>query len=254
MRYATLEERRQFYQLEFDVGRMREWLRKVVVSPRFAVVIGRHTGIFPYEYEEDLSTTILINHIRNFEELRGQILDFLPESVYYDQNVYRSGKVLGEEIAFDLDPENLTCPIHGSLEAKMSVGQGLSFCKLELNMLKGYALRLYDTLRETFSGIRLVYSGRGYHLHVADRDSYQWTYRQRRDLAGKLEKEGYPIDSWVTAGRLRMIRLPFSLHGMVSRIVLPLSIEELEEFDPVHDERCIPGFLRATSSYSSSVS
>jgi hypothetical protein len=39
--------------------------------------------------------------------------------------------------------------------------------------------------------------------------------------------------------------LPFSLHGMVSRVVLPLEKNELEQFDPVKDERCIPRFLRA---------
>jgi len=43
---------------------------------------------------------------------------------------------------------------------------------------------------------------------------------------------------------MRLIRLPFSLHGLVSRIALPLEKSELERFDPVNDERCIPRFLR----------
>jgi len=137
------------------------------------------------------------------------------------------------------------------LEDKMSRGQGLSFCRQELDMLKEETIRLYENLRETFSKISLVYSGRGYHLHVVDSDSFVWTYKARRDFARAQKKQGHPIDDWVTAGRLRMIRLPFSLHGMVSRIVLPLEPRELDTFDPVRDERCIPKFLGSTSSFPS---
>ena len=252
MRYAKLAERQMFYLREFDTKQVAKWLSHVIVKPRLAVVIGRHTGLYPKEYEENAATTILINRYRDFADAKTQILDFLPESVYYDQNVYsQDGKVLEEEIAFDLDPENLNCPIHGSLENKMRKAQGLSFCKLELDMLKEETFRLYERLRETFSKISLVYSGRGYHLHVVDRDSFLWTYKARRKFARLLKKQGHPIDDWVTAGRLRMIRLPFSLHGMVSRIVLPLELRELDTFDPIRDERCIPNFLRPTSSFPS---
>ncbi|MEJ2241047.1 MAG: hypothetical protein P8Y18_02750 [Candidatus Bathyarchaeota archaeon] len=51
------------------------------------------------------------------------------------------------------------------------------------------------------------------------------------------------IDKWVTSGSMRLIRLPYSLHGMVSRIVTPLKISELEDFDPLKDKRTIPKFL-----------
>jgi hypothetical protein len=44
---------------------------------------------------------------------------------------------------------------------------------------------------------------------------------------------------------VRLIRLPYSLHGMVSRIVTPLNVSELEGFNPIEDERCIPAFLKA---------
>ena len=59
-----------------------------------------------------------------------------------------------------------------------------------------------------------------------------------------MKKKGFAIDEWVTLGEMRLIRLPFSLHGLVSRIVLPLEKSEVERFDPVNDERCIPRFLR----------
>jgi hypothetical protein len=40
-----------------------------------------------------------------------------------------------------------------------------------------------------------------------------------------------------------LIRLPYSLHGLVSRVVVPVEKGELGRFDPVHDKRCIPMFL-----------
>jgi DNA primase catalytic subunit len=250
MRYSTLAERKEFYAKEFDVNIVKHWLRHIVAKPRIAVVIGRHTGIYPRSYRKDASTTILINEYRDFEDVRTQILDFLPESVYYDRNIYDDeGKILGEEMAFDLDPENLTCPMHGSLADKMKRRQGLGFCELELMMLRERTIHLCDVLRETFSHIRVVYSGRGYHLHIADKDVLVWSHRDRRKFASQLKSQSFPLDEWVTAGGLRMIRLPFSVHGMVSRIAIPLDIEEVADFDPVRDKRCVPGFLRATFSF-----
>jgi DNA primase catalytic subunit len=58
-----------------------------------------------------------------------------------------------------------------------------------------------------------------------------------------VKEKGFGIDEWVTAGEMRLIRLPYSLHGLVSRIVVPVEKSELERFDPVSDERCIPKFL-----------
>jgi len=59
-----------------------------------------------------------------------------------------------------------------------------------------------------------------------------------------MKNEGYPIDEWVTTGGMRLIRLPYSLHGMVSRVVVPLTIGQLERFDPLRSSICIPRFMR----------
>jgi len=248
MRYSTLEERRLFYESEFNLDGVVKWVRGWRGKLVFAVVIGRHTRIFPEKYRDDASTTILIDEFVDLEDVRGQILEFLPEAVYYDRNVYGGdGKVVGQELAFDLDPENLYCPIHGSLEDKMKRRQGLSFCEIELKMVKDEAKRLYEELEEVFSQLKIVYSGRGFHIHVWDEEVFGWDYREREDFAKHLMEEGYKIDSWVTSGGMRLIRLPYSLHGMVSRICLPVEKEELAAFDPVEDERCIPVFLKSRS-------
>jgi DNA primase catalytic subunit len=244
LRYSTLEERRQFYTAEFDAAKVAQWFEKCMGKVKFAVIIGRHTRIYPEKYREDSDTTIIINEYHGLGEVQEHIVEFLPESVYYDRNVYdENDRKTGQELAFDLDPENVTCPIHGSLADKMKRHQGLSFCTLELSMVKKQAISLYEYLEKEFSKMRIVYSGRGFHVHVFDPRAYTLSDKERRELAQTVKKKGFGIDEWVTAGDMRLIRLPYSLHGLVSRIVVPVEKSELERFDPIHDERCIPKFL-----------
>lgn len=248
MRYATLEERKQFYTSEFNLQKIAEWFKDGLGRTKFAVVIGRHTKIYPEKYKKDIATTIIIDEYKNLEDLKLQILEFLPEAVYYDRNVYdEKDQKIGQELAFDLDPENITCPIHGSLADKMKKQQGLSFCELELQMVQREAMWLFDLLEDRFSNVRAVYSGRGFHLHVFDKQAYLLTTKERQEIAALVKKEGFHIDEWVTAGEMRLIRLPYSLNGLVSRIALPLNKVELQTFSPVNDKRVLPRFLEATT-------
>lgn len=245
MRYATLEERKRFYVEEFELAKVAAWFGDRLDYVKFAVIMGRHTRIFPEKYREDAGTTIIIDDYKSLSDVRDDIIEFLPEAVYYDRNVYdANGHRTGQELAFDLDPENITCPLHGSLADKMRRGQGLGFCELELQMAKEQVLGLHEVLSKDFKNLRIVYSGRGFHLHVFDDEAYGLREKERRNIARNMRKQGFAIDEWVTVGEMRLIRLPFSLHGMVSRVVLQLEKNELERFDPVSDERCIPHFLR----------
>ncbi len=244
MRYSTLEERRQFYTEEFNLPKVAGWLKEHKGRVNFAVIIGRHTRIYPEKYRKDASTTIIIDEYKDLNDVRGQIVEFLPEAAYYDRNVYdENQRKTAQELAFDLDPENITCPIHGSLADKMKRGQGLSFCKLELSMVKEQALRLYEFLENQFSKMKIVYSGRGFHIHVFDAEAYALNAKKRVQVAREVKEKGFAIDEWVTAGEMRLIRLPYSLNGLVSRVVLPLQKSELESFDAVSDARCKPKFL-----------
>jgi len=244
MRYATLEERKQFYTEEFSLEKVQEWLALLRGKVKFAVIMGRHTKIYPEKYREDAGTTIIIDEYNNLSEVQGDIIEFLPEAAYYDRNVYdETDRKTGQELGFDLDPENITCPIHGTLADKMRRHQGLSFCKIELNMVKEQAANLYEHLAKQFSNMKIVYSGRGFHIHVFDAEAYALSTKERRQIARKVKEKGFQIDEWVTAGSMRLIRLPYSLHGLVSRVVVPVEKGELEGFDPIRDERCIPKFL-----------
>jgi DNA primase catalytic subunit len=244
MRYSTLEERNQFYTTEFNPQKVVEWFSEWQGKVKLAVIIGRHTRIYPKKYRAYVSTKIVIDEYKDLEDLRQQVIDFLPEAVYYDRNIYDiNNRKVSQELAFDLDPENITCPIHGSLEDKMKRQQGLSFCELEFEMVKQKAISLYEHLKSRFLKVRAVYSGRGFHLHVFDHETYIWNAQERLEYAQQLKEEGFQIDEWVTSGEMSLIRLPYSLNGLVSRIVLPLEKNELKSFDPIHDKRCLPRFI-----------
>ncbi len=257
MRISSLNERRRFYSREFSVANMRDWFMGWQSPIVFAAVIGRHTGLAPKKYRRERGRTIVIDEYESLSEVKNYLIDFMPESAYYDRNVYNDweqarrtgndmiqlGRSFGQELVFDVDPENFTCPIHGTLEDKMRKHQGLSFCRLEFQLAQQEAVQLLEILSRRFSHINLVYSGRGFHIHVTDEETLFWNRKKRLTLVRSLTEKGFVMDEWVPAGGMRLIRLPYSLNGLVSRIAIPLARNELGVFDPIADERTIPKFL-----------
>jgi DNA primase catalytic subunit len=262
MRYSLLKERKTFYSGQFDIEKIGKWLGKHrdPMSTVFAVVIGRHTGIFPSRFKRFTKAPVVIDEYESLKEVQQTIVKFLPEGVYYDRNIYQDLGVcgrckksygncwgcegfLGQELAFDIDPENIPCPKCGTLAEKLAREQGLGFCEYELGVAKEQAIELNRELKKRFSSTEIVYSGRGYHVHVFDKGTQGMSREDRGELAREMRNKGYLIDSWITEGESRLIRLPYSLHGMVSRIVFPVKNEELPAFDPIKDRRCRPKFL-----------
>jgi len=250
MRAATLEERKRFY-TRFDIKKARDWIGRPLV---YAVVIGRHTDVYPERFHDDKNIPLIIDSYRSLADVKRLILDFLPEGFYYDRNYYKDLSLChtydlrnswgwenfaGQQLAFDLDPENVTCPIHGTLQERMSKGLGLSFCETAFEIARKNTLTLYEKLAENYSDVRIVFSGRGFHLHVFDDDARYLTRQQRRLIAETYKD--YGIDTWVTAGEMRLIRLPYSLNGISLRIATPLDKAKLFTFDPRVD--AIPGFI-----------
>lgn len=251
MRPSTLEERQQFY-IDFDLKKSRNWVGRKLV---YLVIIGRHTNIYPPAYKQDKDTPLAIDNYNSLQQVKHLILKFLPEGVYYDRNYYKDFSLChthnlrnawnwdnftGQELAFDLDPENVDCPIHGTLQQRMKKGQGLSFCETAFEITKNNTLELYELLTDDYTDIHIVFSGRGFHIHVFDKDTRRLTRIQRKKIAETYKK--YGIDTWVTEGEMRLIRLPYSLNGASSRIVTPLHKTQLERFDPAKD--ALPSFLK----------
>jgi DNA primase catalytic subunit len=257
LRISLLDERREFYSREFATAKVQNWFKGWQSPIVFAAIIGRHTGIAPKKYRRERTRTLVIDDYESLSDVRNYMIDFQPESAYYDRNVYtdwdqarhfgndpaRLGRYYGQELVFDVDPENFTCPVHGTLEEKMRKHQGLSFCRLEFQLARQEAVQLLEILSERFSGIGLVYSGRGFHIHVTDEETIFWNRKKRLALVRSLTKRGFLMDEWVPSGGMRLIRLPYSLNGLVSRIAIPLTQNELGVFDPIADKRTIPKFF-----------
>ena len=252
---ASLEDRRRFYRGAFDDAAAARWLALPPGERVFALILGRHSGIYPRRFRSVKNVPLIVDDVPDVRGLRRYLLKYLPEGVYYDRNVYsslaatrkarldytrawRSRLFLGQELVFDLDPENLDCPIHGDIEAKMRRHQGLSFCDWEFAEVRRQTATLYDELARRWDDLRVVYSGRGFHVHVLDAAAFHLPRKERTKIASTVSRR-YAIDEWVTSGEMRLIRLPYSLHGMVSRIVIPVPRRDLEDFS-YDDPRAVP--------------
>jgi len=252
---ASLGDRRHFYSRSMDYRASAGWVARAPGERVYALILGRHSGVYPRRFRSLKNVPLLVEDARDVSDLRPYLLKYLPEGVYYDRNLYssveaarragldyahawRSRFFLGQELAFDLDPENVDCPIHGDVVAKMRRHQGLSFCDWEFEEVRRQAVSLYDELSADWSHLAPVYSGRGFHIHVLDADAYRLTKTERTRIASRIA-ERYAIDEWVTSGEMRLIRLPYSLHGMVSRVVVPLPRGDLQDFS-YDDPRAVP--------------
>src|SRR5436309_2288705 len=118
--------------------------------------------------------------------------------------------------------------------------QGLSFCDWEFEEVRRQAVALYDELSTRWTRLKVVYSGRGFHVHVFDGEAFRLTRRERSRIASRFARR-YAIDEWVTSGEMRLIRLPYSLHGMVSRVVVPIPRGDVAKFR-YNDPRAVPRF------------
>ncbi len=259
LRPATLEDRRGFFARGMAYEAAEAWFASFPGERVFALILGRHSGIYPRRYRALKNIALLVEDARTVRHLRPYLLKYLPEGVYYDRNAYasvrearqravdyahawRSPVFRGQELAFDLDPENLDCPIHGDIRDKMRRHQGLSFCDWEFEETRRQAAEMHDELSREWSRLAVVYSGRGFHVHVLDADAYALTKTQRARIARSFGKR-FALDEWVTSGEMRLIRLPFSLHGMVSRIVVPVPRRDLDTFS-YDDARAVPAFAK----------
>ncbi len=259
-----LKERETFYKNEFELQSVRKWLSHRSFEDEkkdtaFAMIVGRHSNIYLPEFESIKNKVVVIDEYQDLEDMNEYVLQYLPEGVYYDRNVYTDIEeckkcescykncwscrcYLGQELAFDIDPENVTCPVHGTLNDKLKKGIATKFCMYEFETVRNSTVKLWQLLEKDFNEMRVVYSGRGFHIHVLDDEAVKMSYEERRSLAQKLSE--FYIDEWVTIGGSRLIRLPYSLNGIVSRIVTPLDIDEVSNFDPRYDERAIPEYVK----------
>jgi len=236
---STLQQRESFYTEEFDEERVRSWFAANNVD--FPQLLGIDMGSETKMTKDKNRMDKIVN--LKAVDLKNKFIGHLPEDVYYDRNRYKkpddilesldfknvwtSNNLLGQQLAFDLDPENVTCICKG-------------FCDICMKKTVEHAVELAEKLKDKFKQVSLVYSGQGMHVHVFDKEAFTLSINARDHLNEKYRE--FPLDPWVSKGYMRLMRLPYTLHGEVSRIVTPLTIREAKKFDPA-DKKVMPKFL-----------
>ncbi|MDY6774229.1 MAG: hypothetical protein SVS85_03430 [Candidatus Nanohaloarchaea archaeon] len=246
MRPSKVDEREEFYSSRFPSEELEEKMER---WDRFVPVIdvGSETTLYRPRFKEHKGKLVHITDFENLEDLRRKIVDYAPEDLYYVTTIEKVDRVETnpeEELVFDLDPENVECD-NCRRKKKYLEGKAeeYTFCRDCFAEVAEETRYLYAFLENHFSQLELVYSGRGFHIHVEDDEAFAMDREDRNELAGKVAKE-FPIDPEVTAGDKDLIRLPGSLHGLVSKVVTPVEPSELSDPDRILDAVGVPEFVQ----------
>jgi DNA primase catalytic subunit len=229
-RPATLEERKKFYEKEFSVEKVKMWLKEnsLPIPQLCAIDAGTDTKIIlKKEWKNSL-------FYFPFDKLKEKIKKYWPEDIYYDRNIYINPKKVlinlkfepytRQQLVFDIDLDNMGKKENQKINSK-NINRAYRIAKKMIAILK----------KEGFRKMQILYSGRGFHIHIFDKGGFDLTNSERERLNKKLKK--FPIDPWVSAGHIRLIRMPYSLHGMVSRKVIPIKTK-------FNEEEIIPSFIK----------
>jgi DNA primase catalytic subunit len=210
-RPSTISEREEFYTKEFSIKKVINWFKKnhLKVPQICALDAGTDTGII---LEKKHKGNMLYF---KFKDLKKKIKEYAPEDVYYDRNIYKNPKNVlnklnfedyqSQELVFDLDVENMAEEVNNK----------------SLKDLFRIALKMKRELEKRFDRVHIVYSGRGFHLHIDDKCTRKMTTDERKVINAQFVN--YPIDPWVSKGFIRLIRMPYSLNSIVSRRVIPVN-------------------------------
>lgn len=227
-RASTIEERKRFYEKEFSIEKIKKWFKenKMPLPQICAIDAGSETDILINKKYKNFMLYF------EFKDLKKKIKKYLPEDLYYDRNIYENPKkVLDslnfkkysmQELVFDVDSNNIKC------------NHCEEVCEKCLKKAYIYSLKIKKMLEKKFKRVIMVYSGRGFHLHVLDIKAYNLTLKERKKISEEFSN--FPIDPWVSRGYIRLIRMPFSLHGEVSRVVVPVKNN--------WQKKAIPNFLK----------
>lgn len=235
-RPATLAERKSFYEKEFSLKKAMSWFGNK--KPQLiAIDAGTDTKTIK---NKSWSNILFYCYL---EEIEEKIKKYIPEDIYYDRNIYKrpelrfnnlnhynflsDSNVIGQELIFDVDANNILC----------NHPKNQLVCNSCLQKMWQETKKLSAELKNKlgFKRIKIVYSGKGFHVHVQDKSAYSLTKQERINITRKLNH--YPIDSWVSNGNIELVRFPFSLNAQVSRVAIPIK----KTFNP---KETIPKFIK----------
>ncbi len=240
MRPARVAERRQFYENEFSLATSADWFR-IGDQEQLVIDVGSETTRYRPMHKQYLYKLLYVTQYLTHAELNEKILTYVPEDIYYDTKSTPSSAV--QELVFDLDPNHLYCMHCRMMRNKLSGPiSAYAFCEQCFIDVATATAELNDLLSKHFTHLSLIYSGRGFHIHVRDNAAWQLPYEQRQALAEKMQQR-FPIDMAITAGSADLIRLPDSLNGLVSRKVREIHSSDLEQPEKIINEKALPAFL-----------
>ncbi len=207
---ANLEDRKSFYENEWNASNLPNFIKSTIEKREFAFDIG---GSGPNDR---------YNQFSNLDDLKKYIKTKYPYAIYssvsfYDYPKKREGWQ-GAELVFDIDAKDL--PIK-SCECRSP-----NICEKCLQDAKHIALSVLKLLKDDFDlkDIHLIYSGRGYHIRVQDREVYP------------IEDRNYILDYILASDNKDFIKNPQNLfttfgYSKVYRERLKFVIKNLKKED-----------------------
>jgi hypothetical protein len=162
----------------------------------------------------------------------------VPEAVYYGVDHWERNWLLpvdidAKDVAYERALRDVT-PRDGENRESVLQRAGIvdappegfkyGFEDIRQALVYAFAVKdLFEDLLEA-SETQVFYSGQGAHIYLQDDDpAHRYDQRAREVIVAFLEDEfDIPIDAVVTADEARVMRLPYSLHADVSRLVMPV--------------------------------
>ncbi|MFB6076792.1 MAG: hypothetical protein ABEK12_01525 [Candidatus Nanohaloarchaea archaeon] len=246
MRPATVEERQQFYRESFPMEEVRDrTARWDVFTP--VVDVGSESTRYRPRFKQFRDKLVRLTDWETLDDLHDKIVEYAPEDLYYVTTVEKEDRIEinpEQELVFDLDPERVDCETCDRKRERLpSPAADHVFCMDCFTDLARQTRQLAAFLRTHFDEMQIVYSGRGFHIHIADDAGFMMDREDRIELQTKVSGE-FPV-SRVTTADDDLVRMPGSLHGLVSRVVTPIGIDDLDDPAAIIRSRSVPGFLRA---------
>lgn len=247
MRPATVEEREEFYRTEFPREEVERYMARF---DRFVPVVdvGSESTRYRPRFREAKGKLVRIEEFDGVDDLKDRIVEYAPEDLYYVTLIEREDRIETnpeQELVIDLDPEHLECRRCDRARQRLDKpASDYVFCRDCFRDLARETRQLHAVLDRNFDDLRLVFSGRGFHVHVGDDAAYKLDREDRRQLSNKLTGQ-FPVDRITTADQ-QLMRLPGSLHGLVSRVVTEVEPADLSRPDRILESTGLPGFLRGS--------
>jgi DNA primase catalytic subunit len=240
LRPATVEDREQFYRDQFTFDQAEDVLARWD-DPTFVVDVGTETTRYRPKYKKYKDKLVYIRNYANRRGLRQKLVRYAPEDLYY---VRESDTGTEQEFCIDIDPENADCRACTHFRAQhQGKPKVYSFCTKCFKTAAEQTKQLFDLLETHFHDVRVLYTGRGFHLRVLDDEAYLMEQEDRERFAAQLQGEEYAVDAWVVNGSVDILRVPGSLHGLVSRITTEINADQLDNPEKILGTVGVPAFL-----------